>query len=449
LDERAALLSGHWEAAGDALQAARWSRRAADWVGIRNRAEAVDHWRRAIDLLRGAPDVDEATELAVTARASLLGSGTVAGLLSDDEVETLYTDGVKLAAGLTDVRPLANLEAAYGAALGNTSAAAVEHRLRGLEIADRTDDRGLRASMRSGLALVLVLLGRADEAIAMCRVALDLIGDDVDLGRGFTGARPATRARGSMAYALMETGRMQEATTAIDEMERLARALGEDEDLALALTFRNLHDWRTGHAQRALARAPQARELLERTGAPGFRVMGHRMHASLLVELERWDEAREAIDAALGILRAGRQAVRGPEASILALLAVTQLGMGDPDEALATAEQAVDLAIERSTPLTEVQTRIHAARVTNATGALDRTREHLDRALEIVRETGTATYEPSVRLEYAELARLRGDVAVQASELQDAHRLYTEMGITKRAEGVERQLTDLGALEGH
>ena len=32
LDESAALLAHHWEAAGDALRAARWHRRAAEWV---------------------------------------------------------------------------------------------------------------------------------------------------------------------------------------------------------------------------------------------------------------------------------------------------------------------------------------------------------------------------------------------------------------------------------
>ena len=47
LDESASLLAHHWEAAGDALQAARWHRRAAEWVS--DLAAVKDHW------LRGAP----------------------------------------------------------------------------------------------------------------------------------------------------------------------------------------------------------------------------------------------------------------------------------------------------------------------------------------------------------------------------------------------------------
>src|SRR5262249_16255778 len=44
LGERAALLAYHWEHAGDAREAARWHRRAAEWVGLNNPAEALRHW---------------------------------------------------------------------------------------------------------------------------------------------------------------------------------------------------------------------------------------------------------------------------------------------------------------------------------------------------------------------------------------------------------------------
>src|SRR5262249_42542927 len=36
LDERAALIAYHWEHAGDARQAAKWHRRAAEWVNFNN-----------------------------------------------------------------------------------------------------------------------------------------------------------------------------------------------------------------------------------------------------------------------------------------------------------------------------------------------------------------------------------------------------------------------------
>ena len=44
LDERAPLLAHHWEEAGAALAAARWHRRAAEWVGATDYTAATHHW---------------------------------------------------------------------------------------------------------------------------------------------------------------------------------------------------------------------------------------------------------------------------------------------------------------------------------------------------------------------------------------------------------------------
>jgi adenylate cyclase len=52
LNEAAALLAHHHEEAGDALAAARWHRRAAEWAGITNAAEGLRHWERVRSLVR-------------------------------------------------------------------------------------------------------------------------------------------------------------------------------------------------------------------------------------------------------------------------------------------------------------------------------------------------------------------------------------------------------------
>src|SRR5262249_7137635 len=51
LDERAALLAYHWEQAGDAREAAKWHRRAADWVGFNNSSESLRHLQSVRQLL--------------------------------------------------------------------------------------------------------------------------------------------------------------------------------------------------------------------------------------------------------------------------------------------------------------------------------------------------------------------------------------------------------------
>src|SRR5207245_2935429 len=52
LDERAALLAQHWEAAGETGHAAHWSGRAAVWARLRDPFEAMRHWRKVLELAR-------------------------------------------------------------------------------------------------------------------------------------------------------------------------------------------------------------------------------------------------------------------------------------------------------------------------------------------------------------------------------------------------------------
>jgi adenylate cyclase len=67
LDEAAALLAHHHEEAGDALAAAHWHSRAAEWAGITNAAEGLRHWERVRRLLRTLPHTSETLQLSATA----------------------------------------------------------------------------------------------------------------------------------------------------------------------------------------------------------------------------------------------------------------------------------------------------------------------------------------------------------------------------------------------
>jgi hypothetical protein len=60
--------------------------------------------------------------------------------------------------------------------------------------------------------------------------------------------------------------------------------------------------------------------------------------------------------------------------------------------------------------------------------------------MERLRATSTYAWEPLLREEAAELARLRGDPLLQKRELREAHRLYTEMGATGHAERLAEEL---------
>ncbi|HEV3364676.1 MAG TPA: adenylate/guanylate cyclase domain-containing protein, partial [Acidimicrobiia bacterium] len=75
LDERAALIAQHWESAGQPIEAARWSARAAGWAGYNDPALATLHWRKVRSLTAGLPSSPEATELGITAAVMILVLG--------------------------------------------------------------------------------------------------------------------------------------------------------------------------------------------------------------------------------------------------------------------------------------------------------------------------------------------------------------------------------------
>ncbi|MGH9037443.1 MAG: AAA family ATPase, partial [Acidimicrobiia bacterium] len=72
LDERAALVAHHYEAAGERGDAARWNDRAASWSLRTDLGEAQRRWRATISLLSGAPETPESIRLGVRARSKLL-----------------------------------------------------------------------------------------------------------------------------------------------------------------------------------------------------------------------------------------------------------------------------------------------------------------------------------------------------------------------------------------
>ena len=68
--------------------------------------------------------------------------------------------------------------------------------------------------------------------------------------------------------------------------------------------------------------------------------------------------------------------------------------------------------------------------------------EALNGAEQLIVHTGAISYRPLVLLERAELARLAGDVTARQHVLREAHRLFTAIGATGRA---ERLVPELGA----
>ncbi len=125
LDERAPLLAHHWDEAGEALQAARWHRRAAEWVAKTDLGAGSRHWARVRALLPMLPNDSEATVFAVSACRQLMNLGWRFGV-GRVEADELLEQGLTHARAIDDRQAALALSLVHARALlgvdGDTAA---------------------------------------------------------------------------------------------------------------------------------------------------------------------------------------------------------------------------------------------------------------------------------------------------------------------------------------
>ena len=94
--------------------AARWHRRAAEWVGLNDIKAALQHWQRVRELARQGGDEPEATALTIVACSQALAHGWRLGASATEWAE-LFAEGCAAAERAGDLAALAVLNAAYRA----------------------------------------------------------------------------------------------------------------------------------------------------------------------------------------------------------------------------------------------------------------------------------------------------------------------------------------------
>ena len=117
LDEQAALLAQHWEAAGDKLEAAGWYARAAAWSGTNDQTQAVEHWGKVRELADALPASAEVGPLRLQARLSLLGYGIRHGR-SGESGEALFHEAERMAREAGELASRAVALVLYGVSRG-------------------------------------------------------------------------------------------------------------------------------------------------------------------------------------------------------------------------------------------------------------------------------------------------------------------------------------------
>ncbi len=131
------------------------------------------------------------------------------------------------------------------------------------------------------------------------------------------------------------------------------------------------------------------------------------------------------------------------EGWVRAELAEALLGRGELDRAEQEAQTAVTVSQAQHSRCDEVRANlalVHTQLRCAETPALMRAEQALVRAQELIDETGAQAYQPEVHECRAQSARLRGEALAARSEIEEARRLYAEMGATGRAERLAKEL---------
>jgi class 3 adenylate cyclase/tetratricopeptide (TPR) repeat protein len=442
LGERAALLAYHWEHAGETREATKWHRRAAEWVGFNNPSEALRHWGSVRELLDTLPETPENLAERAAVRAQIMIHLSRLGD-PEDQAASLFRQGKDLAIRSGDARVLSQVLNGFGAARLFTGAVeeALDQYLEAFRRAEETEDIGLRVAVRYGLSNVYFIAGRFSECLAVAEQGLGLARGDLDLGADRIGLSPSLGLSCNHGVVLSLTGRPPEGAAELDRAYELARTSQQLHVFYLSHAFHVLRCEVTGEAVPALAHGREAVKYAERTGSQASRIFAYRKLGLANVLNRAWHDALEVLEEARAIGRERRLPIF--EGAVLATMAVAHLGIGDRVKALALAEEAIAVCRRLGTRIWEFSpllTRIRALREiqgVHATREIEAALAEADAWLEM---SGAKSYEPFLHVERAELARLTGDEANRERALREAHRLFTEMGATVRAEEIVKVL---------
>lgn len=443
VNERAALLAGHWEAAGEPLEAARWHAIAATWAGTSDPNVSLRHWRKAGELADSLPESEETASLGLAARIFTLQYGWRLGV-SDEEAEGIFHEAERMASRVGDIRSRAILLALYGGSRGTNAGDVrefVDLARQAIALAEESGDPELYMNVAPS-AFAFSLVGEYREAIATLDRAIELAGGSTSVAAGIFVGCPYAYCLTFKGAFLTVVGEVEEGWSQIEAGMRLAGEQGDVEVVGwghmlscVQGQFVGKADGMLGHAQQALEIAERIGDSFSRSWAWYYLGVAERMQG-------RWAPAAEAVERAAEISRGQRSAVEG-EAQRLALLAEAHLGLGDLERARKEAAEGVEIARAQGHVQGEMTASLSHGRVLLGAGedsARPQAKGALTRALELACRFGARAAEAQVRLELAELARRGDDEETRQAEHGTALRLLEEIGAGDYAERLAGEL---------
>ena len=377
LDERAALVAQHFEAADEALDAARWHARAAAWAGSRDPVHTAEHWEAVRRLVHELPRDAETIGLGLAACVWTLQFSWRLGI-DDEGVDAVYHEGRELAEALGDDATLALITASWASVVGISrdmslalSASAEAHEL--VLSADRPDAEVPILVFR---VYALFVGADFDDALLAAGRGIELTERDRSLGAGVVVADPYGWFHMMRGFGLAVVGRIAEARAAITRSVELCAASGDLESQGWAHMNHGMMAYFSGdkdgldeNVMRSVEIADSIGSLFSRIWARYNLGLAHVMH-------ERWEDAVETLRENLVLIRTYRTA-RECEPWTLAILSWALTATGSHEEGLEAGQEALELAEERGVKNVLPTAYNSLARACWASGEDARAAEHM------------------------------------------------------------------------
>jgi class 3 adenylate cyclase/tetratricopeptide (TPR) repeat protein len=406
-DEIAALIADHLRQGGEAMEAARWSARAAHWAGHSRPRDALRLWHDVMELTEELDEDEEVANLAIHSRLLQLQYAWRVGMGRDEE-ERLAREAEAIATRQNDLHSLALLKVATAVRPGlphhgPTWLAAVRETV---ELADRSGDRHLRAAVRGAGAYAYLCSADFEGFERILDEMLEIVGDDGSVGAGIVLGSP-------IAWGLMGKGMVRreklEFEAAEELFERALESALEEDDPETA-------SWvRSNQASLVIRRDPEAAlaiarrnvELTDRLGDVFSRSLALTNLAWAHLLVEENEAALEAIEESERLYREAMDNGGEMEGWRGQLRARALIMVGREEEALEAAEEAARVSREREMLWTYPVAVLTLARARAAAG-VDGVEEAFDEAERVARETGATTLLMDIAAEREQLESSAG-----------------------------------------
>jgi len=396
LEEFAALLSHHFEQAGEVDAAAEHAARAARWIGSTNPAEAIRHWHKVRALKAGQQRSPAGDALRIRASSQIAWLGWREGMTSED-ARPFIQEALQWAQDSDDsmIPLLLFVEGRIAGASGGQADAYVDTVKEALALTESRQLTGRAATLNASLSQAYGWAGLLRQALAASDAALAGVPAITEFEHQFLGYNVEHWILSLRGRILVRLGRFDEARLCFDRILAIDPALIDPTVQFIANLGHVDLAWCLGDPAMASTHAWRVVELATRQASPYLRAYSLACIGTAQGIARNYQAAIPSLTEGVEFVRAASVAME-IEPEMLASIADYQLRSGAHAAAIDKAREAIAVAQERHARLPECRATItlaaaHAA-ASNDLHGYEEVARLVDRAEALIQLTGAGIY---------------------------------------------------------